>query len=222
MKTAHSQKGFSPLVIIIIGIVALVLIALLINTWVAYSFIQSKTASSNNQLSNQQTQTSTQSIPNLEKIESNTYTFYYPKSYVKTDKKLPINGKAADIVQLYVKDNKSEIKEGIKLVVERAATRATTPTTESCQELAVFSMRGKLNPKLVDAGPVDYVKSHGCIILYVASDSNNTKWDYYEKYLSYKEGSDTYFYDILSAYLANTPQEEQNKIKLAVDSFILK
>lgn len=222
MKTVHSQKGFSPLAIIIIGIVAFVLIVLLINAWVSYSSVQSKTAAPNNQLSNQQPQTSTQSIPGLEKIETDKHTFYYPKGYVKTDKELPIEGEESDTVQLYVKDNASNSKEGIKLVIERMATRATTPTNEVCQELAVFLMRGKLTPKLVDARPVDYVKSHGCVIWYVASDSNNTKWDYYEKYLSYKEGSDTYSYDILSAYLANTPQEEQNKIKLAVDSFMLK
>lgn len=218
MKTVHSQKGFSPLVVIIIGIIVFVLIVLLINAWVSYSSIQSKTAAPNNQLSNQQTQTSTQSIPGLEKIETDTYTFYYPKGYVKSDKDM---GSAK--VLYYVTDNKKDTKEGITLNMypTTTTTRMETPTSDFCKMFLQFSLRGVKNVRIVDAKPVDLIKSHGCDFLYV-DDSVPGKLAAHQKHLWYKEGDNLDGYSSKATYLLTSSQADKETLDQAVNNFKLK
>lgn len=216
MKTAtrkYSQKGLSPIIIVVI------LAVIGIGAFVLYnSKTTQNSQSTSSQTNSRQTEVSSKSIAGLEKIETDKYTFYYPKGYVKTDKELPKGN--TDVVYLYLKDNAAK-DEGIKMSIEHITTRSETPTTESCQLLAKISTRG-LNPTFVDVRPVDYIKSHGCVIWYTVNDSNNVKWQNYARYFSYKEGNDTDSYDIRAAYHSDTPEEEQDKIKLSVDNFMLK
>lgn len=217
MKTAHPQKGLSPIVVVI------TLAVLGIGAFVLYnSKVSQNPQSTNQQISNnQQTQTSSESIPGLEKIETDAYTFYYPKEYVKTNKELQ-KSNGIEVAQLYLKDNTSKLGQGVRLSIVSMTTRPKTPTDESCRLLSKFATRGMTNPTIVDARPVDYIKSHACIIWYLVTDSNNIKWNRYEKYISYKEGSDINSYELEAAYLSDTPQDEQEKMRLAVDSFKLK
>lgn len=213
MKTAlrnySTQKGFSPIIIVII----LAIIGVGAFIWKNSS---NSTSSSNTQPANIQTQIDSKKVSGLEQTENSAYTFYYPKDYAKLDEK-----RKNDTILFYSSSKAKDSTETISLDVTSMSSRAETPTVEYCQGVAQFVHVGNKNFRIVDATPVDFIKSHGCSILYV-DDSVQGKLYYHEKSLWYKEASDLNIYTVVVSYLLTAPQGVREPLDLAVNSFILK
>lgn len=208
MKTAnskYSQKGFS-----LIGIVIIIIVVIAVLATVAINIPKV-----NQQITNTQTsQTSSQAIPGLDMVDGSNYTFYYPKGYVKLDKKY------SDITVLYyAQPSKANTDEGITLAMDSVSTRMDTPSSESCKETLQFFLRKTKNVRIVDAKPVDYIKSHGCDF-HTVDDS--TKLVSNERNLWFKEGNDLNIYSANARYLVGAPQQEVDNLNLAINNFILK
>lgn len=220
MKAAHrknlSQKGLSPIIIII------VLAVIGVGAFVLYNNSKqtSTPTSTNNSANSQRTQTYPQAQDNsekVEKVESNSYTFYYPKGYTKVDEKV-VN--QATIIT-YQSPNKTNDKEGMRFVIEPLYSRMETPSSEVCKEFLQFSLRRTKNVTIIDAKPVDYVKSHGCEFHYVDT-SVEGRLIAHEKSLWFKEGDDIKTYTLSFFYLNTLYQQEKETIDFAIDKFALK
>ncbi len=209
-KRTLSQKGFSP-IYVIVGVVVLA-----IAVFALYSKNSQNSSSSNSIINNDQTQTA-QPQAETDKIEGDTYTFYYPNDFIKLDKK-----RVADTVLYYgPPPSKASIDEGISLSISFVSKRMDTPSSEFCKEMLQFSVRGDKNIRIVTAQPVDFIKSHGCDFNYVR-DYADKKVVFHEKPLWFKEGDDLLIYDVTGSYLTTTSQDQQNSTNDAVDQFILK
>lgn len=214
MKTSYkntlSQKGLSPIVIVIIFAV------IGVGAFVFYNNSKSlpiTTSVNNSEGTNKQTQS--EATTGLEKVDGDVYTFYYPKDYIKSDD----IGDAR--ILYYVPQDRRDTKEGISLAKYSVTTRMETPTPDFCKEFLQFSLRGTKNVRIVDAKPVDFVKSHGCDFSYV-DDSVPGKLAVHEKQLWYKEGEMLDGYGSKALYLLTSPQSERDVLDLAINSFILK
>lgn len=208
-----SQRGFSPL-FVVVGVVILgviILIAMKQQT----PFIQQKSES---QVSDQTPINESK----LEKIENETYTFYFPKDYIKLDKK-----RQADTVLYYAPaPSKASKEEGISLAISFVSTRMDTPSSEFCKEMLQFAVGNDRNIRdrnirIVETKPVDYIKSHGCDFTYV-SDGTDETVVFHRKPLWFKEGDDLLIYDVTSSYLTKASQEVQDNLNQAVNNFVLK
>lgn len=225
MKTVNYknvQKGFSPIFIVII------LAVIGIGGFVLYNNSknsQSSSPSSAPTNNNNQTQTSSQAVPGLDKVEGSNYVFYYPQGYMKLDRqRSSYYGQAILYYALPSKNDNTD--EGISLTTEPLSTRNETPSSEYCNEGARFfaarlnKMLGK-KPRVAEAKPVDFVKSHGCDYSLVFDDADKHLVFNY-KDLWFKEGEDFSAYSVIASYLTSAPQTEINSLNLAVQNFMLK
>lgn len=212
------QKGSSLIVIIVIIVVIIIgAIALLATVVVNIPKNLQQSSSTIKQSSNvQQSKTTSQSIPGLDKVDMSSYIFYYPTGYVKLEKK---RGDAT--VLYYALESKKDASEGIGLAMYPVNTRMDTPSTEFCMEFLQFFLRSNKNVRIVEAKPVDFIKSHGCDLRYV-DDSVPNKLAVHEKQLWYKEGDDLNGYGVKASYLLTSSQSEKDTLDLAVNNFILK
>lgn len=205
-----SQKGLSPIIIVII------LAVIGVGAFLLYNSKNSQNPSANNQ----QTQTYPQAQDNLgkvEKMEGKSYTLYFPRGYTKVDEKV-VN---KSTVITYQNPNRTNDKEGMRLIIEPLYSRLDTPSTEFCKESLQFSLRATKNVTIVEAKPVDYVESHGCESLYIDTSVDN-RLTAHEKNLWYKKGNDINAYQLSFFYLNNLTQQEKETIDFAVEKFALK
>lgn len=216
MKTAH-EKGFSPLVIIIVGIVVFILIVLLINAWVSYTSIQSKTAASlsNNQLSNQQTtQASTQNNQKLAEVESDAYIFYYPENYVE----MTAEGKdtLGYTLAYHNPNSKSPFSDNIFLKIKKQNKKLGVLNFKQCEELAENN-RQSTNEK-IEVSVVNNPLENGCEI--TSTDEYNlvTK----QKLVWSKDPNDLNVYTVKGVYDADDSKDQGGWINLAITAFMLK
>lgn len=216
-KQSSSQKGFSP-IYIIGGVVVLAVVA-----FVLYSSRGSQSSYNNPTENSPQTSNADQTQSNndvnglLDKVESSNYTFYFPKGYTMLDKK-------QEVGPVFVYNNSENEKDpgrSISLDVYKVSTRMETPSSEFCKEFLQFSLRTQKNLRIVDAKPIDFVKSHGCDFSYV-DDAIPGKLAYHEKQLWYKEGDNLDGYGVMSSYLLTASQIEKDSLDLAVNNFVLK
>lgn len=216
-----AQKGLSPIIIII------VLAVIGLGAFVFYNNSkksQNSFPSSSPTTNSNQTQTSSQTVPGLEKVEGSNYVFYYPQGYMKLDKqRISYYGQP---VLYYALPSKKDTDEGISLTTESLSARNETPSSEYCNERTQFlaarlnKMLGK-KPRVAEAKPVDFVKSHGCDSSLVF-DSGNTHLVFNYKDLWFKEGSDFSVYSVIASYFISAPQTEIDILRLAVQNFMLK
>lgn len=206
-KRLSLKRGIAPIIIVI------VLAVIGLGAFVLYS--NSRNSQSSSSPSNK-TEIDNSTIPGLNKIAESNYIFYYPKAYIKLDKK-----RGSGTVLYYALEAKKESQEGISLAVESASERNETPSTEFCNFSLKFFLRLNKNARIVEAKPIDFVKSHGCDFLWV-DDSVPGKLSYHEKQLWYKEGTDINVYWATASSLLNSPQNERDALDLAINNSILK
>lgn len=210
----RAQKGFSPIFIIII------LTVVGIGGFVLYNNSKTSQKSPNNAQATTNNQSYPQAQDNLEKvekIEGKTYAFYIPKGYIKVDEKI-VN---KSTVITYQSPNRTNDKEGMRFVIEPLYSRLDTPSTEFCKTFLQISLRGVKNITVVETKPVDYIKSHGCELIYVDISIEN-RLIVHEKHLWFKEGDDINAYQLSFFYLNTLTQQEKETIDYAVDQFALK
>lgn len=202
-KKSSPQRGFS-LIYVAIGIIVLGLIVFLANQT---TFFQGKNES-------QEPSQIVMEDSTLEKIDTDAYTFYYPKDYTKLDKK-----RSENTILYYASQNKDDTDEGITMSIAPISSRLDTPTSEYCKEFVQFALRSLKNTRIAEVKPVDYIQTHGCVYSYVEDDMKLvTK----EKDLWFKEKNDYNVYSATARYLLHAPQDEKDYLNLAVENFMIK
>lgn len=222
MKTAtkkYSQKGLSP-IYIIVGVVVLAVIAF---TFYSSKNLQ-KTSSPNDQTS--RTTDVGKAVEDrfltvADKIDTDKYTFYYPKGYVKAN------------------PEKDTLVKGYELAYKNPNSRATIPELmllsiiKNNQKLGIFGYQQCLgfaetkrqsSKEKIEVSVISDEKFHGCKIKSTDPiDGVNDAAVSMSNFLWLKDQtSDLSIYLVKAVYYANASKDQADILDTTVDSFILK
>ena len=209
-KSNTSQKGFSP-ILIIVSIVVLGLLAV--------GALKVKVNNTNPSSSNNNSLVNQKPIDVLDVTQNETYAFYYPKGYIKEEGK--------DYALLYSNpQSKAVVAESVFLYVGKLDQKiAQKPTYEFCKNFAERTFRTKEDDEIkaeVAFGGFGGGKGVGCKIVAISKiDGVNDATVIVEKNLWNEEGSDT-IHRVRAVYYQNASKEQDEILKLAVDMFTLK
>ncbi|MDO8638048.1 MAG: hypothetical protein Q7R43_00615 [Candidatus Daviesbacteria bacterium] len=212
-----SQKGFSPIIIILVLVIAGFGILAL-----SKSKNQEKSPIDNNNRPVTKEQPSVTSLMTkyLDKIEELDYTFYYPKDYVKTQS-------PAKNVPVYYQNSKTTaaFPEFISLEVLSNNKLLEQPTYQTCVAIAEGTRKkGDDEIKVeVAKGLSGLGKGDGCKTITKSKVKGTSDYTVvYDKALYYTEGTNYNFYHVRAAHFASAPQDVISKLESAIDNFTLK
>ncbi|MBU0999036.1 hypothetical protein KKG24_01875 [Patescibacteria group bacterium] len=155
----------------------------------------------------------------FDKVESDSYIFYYPRSYVEGE----LGEK--DVLNYMNSDTGAVDSESIFLRIETRNTRAATPTYQDCLKLAeMYRQKGddEIKAEIVRGG-LHGGEGVGCKIVAKSKiEGVNDSVVIVEKILWHDSGDDYSIYRARTAYYANASSGESDALNLAIDQFTLK
>ncbi len=199
-----NQKGFSPIFIIVAVILVGVSVFFLKNS-------QKFTSESSQSPSQSETKVGT----GLGKEEGDTYTFYYPSGYVKSQIE------NSEVLNYKNGSTKAVEPESIFLNIVQNSKRKAAPTLETCSKVAE-TFRKKSDDEIKSAMVLD-TNNHGCKITTQSKiDGVNDSIVIVEKDLWNKTGNDYSIYSVRAVYYANASKDQAEQLNNAASQFTLK
>lgn len=223
MKTANkkllSQKGLSPIIIVII------LAAVGVG---AFVLLKGGSVTNNNSSSSQPTQSSQQTSPQaregLDKVEDPAYNFYYPKGYVKGELSQDEAGNK-DVLDYKNPKTKATDPEEILLRITKTDKKLIIPAYEQCQKLGE-TFRQKADDQItaeVARGGLGDGKGVGCkVTVKYQVPGVNDKSDFIEKQLWDSQAQQATIYKVRALYFENASSDQAKILDTAVNEFTLK
>jgi len=226
MKTVrrkYTQKGFSPIVII------LIIVGVLVGGGILFIRLQKGVDQTRvtSTREGKDSPASTQNTENLlEKVETQKYVFYYPKKFTA-------NQSYQQATLYYTHSNiqadYAKIGYGIALITEELKSRAKVPNYDVCNGLAKFMYSDEPTFKMLKINSFDLEKTHGCEVLAsnsIDGDENGKKLRdeviHKTRIQWYKAGDDLNLYYVQARYFVTEPKELTEALDLAVDKFVFK
>lgn len=211
-----SQRGLVPIIIIVILAVVGTGGFLLYNN--SKSFSNSPATSNNQQV---EVQSPSQENLGLDKIENESYTFYYPKGYVTVDpeKDILINNYTVGYKN---PNSKATLPETIVLRVSKTDQKHKVADFQICNGFAE-SQRKSSNEK-IEVSVVTEKKFNGCKIESTTPiDGVNDSVVSIDNWLWYKDLENSYsVYRLTTNYYANASKDQVDALDVALDLFTLK
>ena len=211
MKTA--QEGFSPIITIILVVVAILVLLFLLN--VGKLFFTGTPITTSNQ---------PKQGTDFEKIENETYTFYYPKGYVKGELSQSETGEK-DILDYKNPSSKATDPEEMLLRMSKANRKLPIPTFDQCQKLGE-AFRQKADDQItaeVARGGLGDGKGVGCkVVVKYQVPGVNDKSDFIEKQLWDPQAEQATIYKVRALYFENASSSQAKILESSVDQFTLK
>lgn len=206
-KKSSSQKGFSPLYIII-GVIVLIVIG--------FVLFNGQNSKNNPQTTNGQTPQTQQEVANklFDVAEGQSYIFYYPKGYSKVNDK--------DYTHFFENSNtKATVPEVIRMSIEESDTLLPPASFKVCN--GIGQNRRTSTDQEIKVELVDEEKFSGCKVTIDAPVKGvNDSVVSIEEDVWYKEGTDKSIYRVKAVYYSNASEEQALPLSTSINMFTLK
>lgn len=216
MKLPKSQKGFTPIILIVLVPIAIVF---------AYFFYKNFSHGTPPQIPTTPQIQTNNPIDTLkkayDKVEADSYVFYYPKGYVISDPKKDEFVSKNDTLHYQNPNSKAIVPEFIFLQTLKGTKKVPTASFDFCSKFAE-SIR-KSSKEKIDVEIVSDTKIQGCKIRSTTPvDGVNDAVVSLSKFIYSRDDTDYTTYLVKTLYYSNASKDEAQKLDGAIELFTLK